>query len=47
MDTVLKDWTGWITVFVPITHMLVVVASSLNFFAYYGVYGQASKVSGK
>ena len=21
MDTVLKDWTGWITVFVPITHI--------------------------
>lgn len=41
----LEDWTGWITAFVPITHMLVVVASSLNFFAYYGVYCQALKAN--
>ena len=47
MDFVLKEWTGWITVFVHITHMLVAVATSLNFFAYYGVYGQALKVSWK
>eukprot|EP00092_Neocalanus_flemingeri_P037815 GFUD01041165.1.p1 GENE.GFUD01041165.1~~GFUD01041165.1.p1 ORF type:complete len:354 (+),score=46.56 GFUD01041165.1:85-1146(+) len=39
----IHQWSEWVGVFIPITHMLIAVACSLNYFVYYGVYGKVFK----